>query len=535
MPNKKFDRPKVSVILSSYNHEKYISEAIESVLNQTFQDFELLIADDGSQDNSREIIKTFSDERIKFFLHEVNRGPRIVLSECLKAAQGKYIAIHHSDDLWTVDKLEKQVKFLEENKNYAACFTQADFIDAEGNLQELSDDDFYKKIFDKPNRSRAEWLRYFFYNANCLCHPSLMIRREVYGKYNLLDFHGLWQLPDYFMWINLCFHENFYIMPDKLVKFRLRDDNMSAADFNKRVRVESEMFFLIQNFVENFKDYNFFLEVFPEAKKFVINGKINREFALAQICLENNYSSIQFVGLNLLKKILSNEKSAEEIKKLYNYDEKSFLVDTGKYDIFGMENKLLTLRCKIYFDTGESFNGEEIFEKVIFYEKDGTFRGKFSCTSKKLVKFLRFDPCENLTAIKLEEFKIKGKNFSILHSNAIKIDEGFYYFLTDDPQFVFDTSAENLQGDFTVEVHGKIDFKFAQKLTDEILFMRKKIAHLEENIINQKTELAKLDEKNKQLALQLEEQKNLNASLINSMSWKVTAPLRKINKMIRSK
>ena len=148
---------------------------------------------------------------------------------------------------------------------------------------------------------------------------------------------------------------------------------------------------------------------------------------------------------------------------------------------------------------------------------------------------MRFDPCENLTAIKLEEFKINGKNFSILHSNAIKIDEGFYYFLTDDPQFVFDTSAENLQGDFTVEVHGKIDFKFAQKLTDEILFMRKKISHLEENINHQKTELAKLEEKNKQLALQLEEQKKLNASLINSMSWKVTAPLRKINKMIRSK
>ena len=90
--------PKVSVILSSYNHANYIATAIESVLNQTFTDFELLICDDGSSDNSREIIKTFDDPRIKTFLYTENRGPRLASQECFAAAQGKYIAIHHSDD-----------------------------------------------------------------------------------------------------------------------------------------------------------------------------------------------------------------------------------------------------------------------------------------------------------------------------------------------------------------------------------------------------------------------------------------------------
>ena len=238
-PKVEVDKPKVSVILSSYNHAAYISAAVESVLNQTFTDFELLIYDDGSIDDSREIIKTFDDPRIKTFLYEENRGPRLAAQECFAAAQGEYIAIHHSDDTWTLDKLEKQVAFLDGHKEYAACFTLADFIDEDGNLQTLDEGDFYATIFDKPNRSRAEWLNYFFYNANCLCHPSLLIRRDAYSKYNLYDIQGLWQLPDYAMWINLCFHANFYILHEKLVQFRLRlrqRDNMSASTFDKRIR-----------------------------------------------------------------------------------------------------------------------------------------------------------------------------------------------------------------------------------------------------------------------------------------------------------
>ena len=106
MLDRKANFPLVSVILLSYNHSQYVAQAVESVLNQTFKNFELLIADDGSNDNSREIIAAFTDKRIRFFLHEQNRGPLTVLAECFKAAQGQYIAIHHSDDLWKVEKLE---------------------------------------------------------------------------------------------------------------------------------------------------------------------------------------------------------------------------------------------------------------------------------------------------------------------------------------------------------------------------------------------------------------------------------------------
>ena len=131
--------PEVSVILTSYNHGAYVAAAIESALNQTFADFELLIIDDGSKDDSREIIKRFDDPRIKTFLYTENRGPVLAIRDAVNFARGKYIAVHHSDDLWALDKLEKQVAFLDANPNYAACFTLVEFVDERGNVCELVD------------------------------------------------------------------------------------------------------------------------------------------------------------------------------------------------------------------------------------------------------------------------------------------------------------------------------------------------------------------------------------------------------------
>ena len=214
--------PKVSVILSSYNHEKYISEAIESILNQTFKDFEVLIFDDGSQDNSREIVKSFNDPRIKLFLHEVNRGPRICLKECMNAAQGKYIAIHHSDDSWAKDKLEKQINFLETHENYAACFTWVKIIDEDGNPYELSEKNNYHAVFDQENRTREKWLHDLFFAGNCFCHPSVVLRNKKNLYDELYGISGLWQLTDYAAWVRLLLNSNLYVLNERLTLFRLR-------------------------------------------------------------------------------------------------------------------------------------------------------------------------------------------------------------------------------------------------------------------------------------------------------------------------
>jgi teichuronic acid biosynthesis glycosyltransferase TuaG len=127
--------PAVSVIMPSYNHEKFISETIESVLGQTFKDFELIIIDDMSADRSRQIIEEFAqkDNRIKRIFHEKNLGIAKTINEGVRNSTGKYVALIASDDLWVSEKLEKQIKILEEDENLVVWCNSA-IIDSNSNL-----------------------------------------------------------------------------------------------------------------------------------------------------------------------------------------------------------------------------------------------------------------------------------------------------------------------------------------------------------------------------------------------------------------
>jgi glycosyltransferase involved in cell wall biosynthesis len=186
--------PTVSVVLTSYNHQKFIGEAIESVLKQTYKDFELIIVDDDSTDNSWELINSYMDDRIIKIKNKKNMRAEGFYN-AIKIAKGKYIAIHHSDDIWMPGKLEKQVTFLDENPNYVAVFTKVDVIDEKGQPF-LEKNHFYYNVFEQPNRNRFEWLNYFFYYGNALCHPSILIKKECYYECELFDF-GYGQIPDF--------------------------------------------------------------------------------------------------------------------------------------------------------------------------------------------------------------------------------------------------------------------------------------------------------------------------------------------------
>ena len=105
----------VSVIIPSYNREKTIVEAIQSVLNQTYTDLEVIIVDDGSSDNTRVVIQSIHDSRVKYFYQE-NAGACIARNNGIQFAKGEYIAFHDSDDIWRKDKLEKQMRVLQESK-----------------------------------------------------------------------------------------------------------------------------------------------------------------------------------------------------------------------------------------------------------------------------------------------------------------------------------------------------------------------------------------------------------------------------------
>ncbi|MBB5754947.1 glycosyltransferase [Prosthecomicrobium pneumaticum] len=211
----------VSVIVPSYNHAAFVAEAIEGVLRQTAPVREVVVVDDGSTDGSLERLRALRDERIRLVVHECNRGGAEALNTGIRETAGDLIAICNSDDVWEPDKIERQLRALDRDGEAAAVFSDVTWIDGDGAPGDPGR--AFRSVFDQPDRSRAGWLRRFVEEGNCLCHPSVLIRRGAYQRVGLYD-NRYRQLPDYELWLRLVQHFEIAVMPDRLVRFRLHDN-----------------------------------------------------------------------------------------------------------------------------------------------------------------------------------------------------------------------------------------------------------------------------------------------------------------------
>ena len=331
--------PKVLVILTSFNHEKFIREAIDSVLNQTFTDFELIIWDDASSDNSWHLIKQYSDPRIKAFRNEKQeRGIWGINKAISELATSEYIAIHHSDDVWELDKLEKQVAFLDENPEIGAVFTNALAIAEDGSP--LADEKhLYANIFEQPNRTRHEWLRSFFRHGNALCHPSVLIRKVCYENCGLYRF-GLAQLGDFDMWVRLCLKHEIFVLPERLIRFRVLNNEANASGNRPqtRIRIFFEFYKVLPNY-RKIKKFDDLVKVFPVAEKYYRNKETDMDFVLAMVALEENpFPFTQLFGLDLLFEAISDPKRSANIRRLYDFDYKNYIALTAQHDVFSQED-----------------------------------------------------------------------------------------------------------------------------------------------------------------------------------------------------
>ena len=316
--------PRVTVILTSYNHEPFIRQSTESVLNQTFSDFELIIADDCSSDASWDIINSFKDVRIKLFRSE--KTERGLINKVLRSGMGSggYVAIHHSDDVWEPTKLEKQVGILDANPKVGAVFCRAKIIDAEGNILKSTGGqnptvDAYMRIFCQENRSREEWLRHFFYHGNCLCHPSLLIRSDCYrdlGLYNML----YRQLPDFDYWIRLCRKYEMHILEEELLQFRVigNKGNTSSVTPESWKRRSYEFLRILKHFAD-LSDVDEILKIFPEAKKYTGLVSSNPGFLLSMVAINSPSMEANLFGMQLLGEMMESQDFRESCQKLHGF------------------------------------------------------------------------------------------------------------------------------------------------------------------------------------------------------------------------
>lgn len=196
---------KVSIICPSYNCEKYISETLHSIFSQTFNDYEILIVDDCSTDNTVKIISGLNDSRIKLFVNEKNMGAAYCRNLALKQANGEYIAFLDSDDLWFPTKLEEQIEFMEKN-HYDFSYTCYDEIDENSNK--------LHRLIGGPKRITKHKFRCMDY-VGCL---TVMYRRSIYP--NLQIPNDLSKNNDYAMWLLLSEKTDCYLLNKCLASYR---------------------------------------------------------------------------------------------------------------------------------------------------------------------------------------------------------------------------------------------------------------------------------------------------------------------------
>ncbi|MDP9105573.1 MAG: glycosyltransferase [Candidatus Eremiobacteraeota bacterium] len=239
--------PSVSVAIKSYNHAAYVHESIASVFAQSFQDFEIVVTDDGSTDVTPDVIARFDDPRIRFERFERNHGISVAMNATTARARGEFVAILNSDDVALPGRLQTQVDFLRAHPEVAAVFGRPRLI-GERSEPAAGYDDVFAIPFADGRAPRHAWLRHFFFHGNCLCAPTAMIRRSALetGRYD----PRLTNLQDLDRWIQLLEHHEIHVLADELTAFRIRagNRNMSAPRRDSVLRGAFEMFEILKRY-----------------------------------------------------------------------------------------------------------------------------------------------------------------------------------------------------------------------------------------------------------------------------------------------
>ena len=218
------NKPFISVLLPVYNCEKYIFEAVESILNQTYTHFELLIIDDCSTDATLQICKSFQDDRIVIIEKEKNSGYTNSLNYGISIAKGKYIARMDGDDISLPERFKKQVTFLEANEDVVLCGTWLGIIGSTNVI----------KLPENHTDIKLGLLK-----GNCMAHPSVMIKKqilnELYVVYDILKEPA----EDYDLWVRLLAIGKLHNLKEVLLNYRVH--NMQVSQKREQQQLESSL------------------------------------------------------------------------------------------------------------------------------------------------------------------------------------------------------------------------------------------------------------------------------------------------------
>lgn len=277
--------PLVSVIIPTYNSSRFIRNTIQSILDQSYKNFELLILDDHSNDDTLNILKSFHDNRIKIYENKINKGYVYSLNKLIKIAQGEYIARNDHDDISLDKRLEIQIREFSNNKNLSVCGGQIKVIG------------LMKKKISFPT-DYNDIISMAFFN-NPLHHPSVMIKSKIINKNQPLYNENFSPCEDYHLWASLI-QENIIINSNKiLVNYRSHENNYSKVALYS----QKEKNILIRKYVfKNLLKIDLPPEINSLFNKLIYNDKLSTD-NLLQIKVFFELMDLKSMSLNYNKNL----------------------------------------------------------------------------------------------------------------------------------------------------------------------------------------------------------------------------------------
>ena len=277
----------ISVLMPVYNtKEEYLRTSIESILNQTFTDFEFIIVNDGSTNNAEEVILSYKDNRIKYVKQE-KQGIVGALNNAWSKASGKYIARMDSDDIAYPERFAKQVNFLEESPEYSLVGSWAKIIPSK-NIIKLPQD---IKIMDLL--------------ADCMfIHPSIMFNKADFEKFNLQYETGFEYAEDYCLYANAVKHLKMTNLQEVLLDYRVYPENSSSKNRDIRIKSSFKVQDLILENLSNDKNLQEKILNLAYLKKRKRNKFIESIFSIKNLYKNwAKYKLVTFLGVKILFKI----------------------------------------------------------------------------------------------------------------------------------------------------------------------------------------------------------------------------------------
>ena len=289
--------PLISVVMPVYNGEKYLPEGIESILNQTFKDFEFIIINDGSLDTTSDIVNKYvkKDPRIIFIDRKVNKKLPFTLNEGIDISQGYYIARMDADDIAHPDRFKMQVNYLNKNPDVMVLGTAYTVFDSQGEKKVISRN--YPTIY----------MGFKFMTNTYLCHPSVVFRKEIIktiGSYNEVG------AEDYDFFSRICHEYRCENLPESYLHYREHEGNMSLINNEK---IQNNVYEVSKNnFNYFFDDMEFFQKFYNIHANFKGNLLYFPKYISMSIAILNrilNKYKISFFSKDFFKFVLNIKKN----------------------------------------------------------------------------------------------------------------------------------------------------------------------------------------------------------------------------------